>query len=205
MNNCIIYTRVSTDEQVEGKSLDNQLDACTKFAEQNRWAIAQVFTEKGVSAKTTDRAELIKLLKYCTENKGKVSHLIVWKLDRFARKAQDHLALKAVLSKVGVKVVSVTENIEDTNSGKLMETVLAAFAEFDNDVRTERTTKGIRARMDEGAWPFFAPLGYKNYKDQLSRPTLKAEELQQNRYGCSSLRSQLVSILRVRCTKLQRS
>ena len=43
-----------------------------------------------------------------------------------------------------------------------MEGVLAAFAQFDNDVRSERTRAGMRAALELGRWTFRAPLGYLN-------------------------------------------
>jgi hypothetical protein len=57
---------------------------------------------------------------------------------------------------------SVTEPIDDTCTGKLMEGVLASFAQFDNDVRSERTRAGMRAALELGRWTFPAPLGYLN-------------------------------------------
>ena len=43
-----------------------------------------------------------------------------------------------------------------------MEGVLAAFAQFDNDVRSDRTRAGMRAALELGRWTFLAPLGYLN-------------------------------------------
>jgi site-specific DNA recombinase len=40
--------------------------------------------------------------------------------------------------------------------------VLAAFAQFDNDVRSDRTRAGMRAALELGRWVFLAPLGYIN-------------------------------------------
>jgi hypothetical protein len=54
------------------------------------------------------------------------------------------------------------EPIDDTSTGKLMEGVLAAFAQFDNDVRSERTRAGMKAALELGRWTFVAPLGYLN-------------------------------------------
>jgi len=54
----------------------------------------------------------------------------------------------------------LTEPIDDTSTGKLMEGVLAAFAQFDNDVRSDRTRAGMRAALELGRWTFPAPLGY---------------------------------------------
>jgi DNA invertase Pin-like site-specific DNA recombinase len=43
-----------------------------------------------------------------------------------------------------------TEPIDDTSTGKLMEGVLAAFAQFDNDVRSDRTRAGMKAALELG-------------------------------------------------------
>ena len=43
-----------------------------------------------------------------------------------------------------------------------MERVLAAFAQFDNDVRSERTRGGMKAALELDRWTFLAPLGYLN-------------------------------------------
>ncbi len=45
--------------------------------------------------------------------------------------------------------------------GTLMESMLAAIAQFDNDIRTIRTTAGLKARTEQGGWPHDAPFGYK--------------------------------------------
>ena len=43
-----------------------------------------------------------------------------------------------------------------------MEGVLAAFVQFDNDVRPERTRAGMKAALELGRWVFLAPIGYLN-------------------------------------------
>src|SRR5262245_63918276 len=43
-----------------------------------------------------------------------------------------------------------------------MEGVLAAFAQFDNDVRSDRTRAGMKAALELGRWTFLAPIGYIN-------------------------------------------
>jgi DNA invertase Pin-like site-specific DNA recombinase len=49
-----------------------------------------------------------------------------------------------------------------TSTGKWMEGVLAAFAQFDNDVRSDRTRAGMKAALELGRWVFLAPIGYLN-------------------------------------------
>ena len=175
--NTVVYTRVSTQEQAENnKSLDMQERACRDYAARKNIDVIKVFVEEGESAKTADRTKLQEMLRYCADKKNAVRHVIVWKLDRLARKTEDHLTLTSMFAKYGARLHSATEPIEDTPSGKLMEHILASFAEFDNSVRSERSRKGMEGRLAEGGWVHIAPIGYKNAKDVLGRPTLAPDE-----------------------------
>lgn len=50
--------------------------------------------------------------------------------------------------------------------------VLAAFSQFDNDVRAERTVAGMKAAIEKGRWTFKAPLGYLNARSKDTPITL---------------------------------
>ena len=87
---------------------------------------------------------------------------MVYAISRLTRKVEDHVFIKAYLAKYGIKLKSATEAIDDTPSGKLNEQLMAAFAEFDNSLRAERTKEGMKAAVAEGRFPHRAPLGYRN-------------------------------------------
>lgn len=158
--NAVIYCRVSSKDQVEGTSLESQELACRDYAKRQNLAISRVFIEEGESAKFADRTQLLQLLNYCKEKTLKIEVLLVWKIDRFARNVEDHYTIKAALKKLGVHIVSVTEPIQADPNGKLLETILAGFAQFDNDIRALRTVQGMQQRLREGIWPWMPPLGY---------------------------------------------
>lgn len=162
MIGAVIYVRVSTKEQTENLSLPTQLRACEEYCRRQGYDVLERFHEEGESAKTTDRSQLQALLKYCRTHKGKVHFVVVYNLTRFAREKYDHFALRALLKSLGISLRSATEPIDDTSTGKLMEGVLAAFAQFDNDVRSDRTRAGMKAALELGRWTFVAPLGYLN-------------------------------------------
>ena len=162
MVGAVIYVRVSTKEQTGNLSLPTQLKACEEYCQRQGFEVLARFREEGESAKTADRTELQKLLQYCRLHKGQVQFVVVFNLTRFAREKYDHFALRALLKSLGISLRSATEPIDDTSTGKLMEGVLAAFAQFDNDVRSDRTRAGMRAALELGRWTFLAPLGYMN-------------------------------------------
>jgi site-specific DNA recombinase len=158
----VIYCRVSSKEQIEGTSLESQEAACREFAHSKNIEVLNVFIEQGESAKFADRTQLLELIDFCRKNKGSVNVLLVWKVDRFARNVSDHFSVKATLGKYGVRIMSVTEPIDVNPEGKLMETILAGFAQFDNDIRAMRTVQGMRRKLQAGIFPWGPPLGYKS-------------------------------------------
>jgi site-specific DNA recombinase len=160
----IAYPRVSSDSQVEGTSLKTQREACIEYCKREKLVLDKIFTGEGESAKLIDRPELQELLSYCRKNKGKITHMIVYRWDRFSRKVADHLWLRKELIKLGVTVKSVTELTDDSLAGRLQENILAVFNEYDNDLRTERCTKGMKEKIKQGIWPLSMPFGYKPAK-----------------------------------------
>lgn len=158
----VIYCRVSTKEQAEkGYSLEAQERACKKFASDNGYEVDKVFIEKGESAKTQDRTELQKLIRHCVENKKFLSSVIIWKFDRLARNLSDQTELLKCFGELGIRVLSGTENNEDSSVGKLMRNIIGSFAQYENDVKSERTITGMKQALEEGRWCWRAPFGYK--------------------------------------------
>src|ERR1700675_2859210 len=80
MIGAVIYIRVSTKEQTENLSLPTQLRACEEYCRREGHEVLERFTEEGESAKTADRPELQRLLKYCRAQKGKVHFVVVFNL-----------------------------------------------------------------------------------------------------------------------------
>ena len=76
------------------------------------------------------------------------------------------------LNKHGVTLRSVTEPISEDSMGRLMENVMAAVAQLDNDVRGDRTKAGMRAALESGRWTFGPPLGYVRSRDPSGHPTI---------------------------------
>lgn len=161
MQHAVIYCRVSTKEQAHNLSLATQERQCRNYCEQNGLEVDRVFIEEGESAKTTNRPEFQKLLVHCRKNKSNINFVVVYSLSRFSRHTGDHHAVRGLLTGLGVTLRSVTEPIDDTSSGRFMESMIAAVAQFDNDVRSERTVAGMKAAAEQGRWTFPAPIGYR--------------------------------------------
>src|SRR5680860_1294714 len=119
-----LYLRVSTKEQaemggeVEGYSIPGQREACLRKAEALGAAVIAEFVDRGESAKSANRPELQRLLKFVQAES--VDLLIVHKLDRLARSRADDVQINLELQQAGVQLVSCTESIDETPSGHLL-------------------------------------------------------------------------------------
>ena len=161
----VIYCRVSTKEQVEeGNSLITQENNCREYALKNGYDITEVFIEQGESAKTADRTELQKLLAFCAFKKNDVQAVIAYKIDRISRNTDDYSQIRILLKRHNVEIKSTSEYFENTPAGRFMENIMANVAQFDNDVRTERSVGGMVTAMREGRYVWNAPVGYVNQK-----------------------------------------
>lgn len=161
----VIYCRVSTKEQVEeGNSLVTQEKNCREFALKENFEVIEQFIEQGESAKTQDRTELQKLLTFCANKGNKVNAVIIYKIDRLSRNTDDYSQIRLLLKKYGVEIKSTTEYFENTPAGRFMENIIANVAQFDNDVRTERSVGGMKEAIRSGRYVWNAPLGYDNVR-----------------------------------------
>ena len=98
--------------------------------------------------------------------------MVVYALNRFARNSFDHGATTTYLKRLGVRLRSATEQFDDSSMGKFFENVMAAVAQLDNDVRSERTKAGMKAAIEAGRWTFHPPLGYVRVVDTMGHASI---------------------------------
>jgi len=135
------YARVSTRGQArEGNSLDDQ------EAKLKENGAGRVFKESYTGTKM-DRPAFDELMKVLREG----DTLMVTKLDRFARTTPEATKLIRELIGRGIKVHVLNMGVADnTPMGKLMVTILIAFAEFERDMIIERTMRGKDIAREKG-------------------------------------------------------
>jgi site-specific DNA recombinase len=154
----LIYLRVSTDEQAEeGYSLQAQERACRLFCELQGHQVAGVWSDEGYSGARADRPALQALL--ANIQRGDI--VLVHKLDRFSRSTRLLLECCERLEQAGAHLVSVSELIDFASPiGKVMLSLLGAFAQYYLDNLRAETAKGHREKAQRGLWVGPAPFGY---------------------------------------------
>ena len=159
------YCRISTLMQVDNTSLKDQEDKIRMYAKLHDIVIDEMFIDKAVSGKSTDRPEYDKMMDYVKENN--IDMIIVYKNDRIHRSLYNLLAMIYELQKYEVALVSVTEMFDtSTPQGMLFLQMLGSFAEFERAIINERTRNGRMARLNENKWVGGKlAFGYKVNKD----------------------------------------
>jgi site-specific DNA recombinase len=148
---CIIYLRVSTDEQQEsGLGLEAQLASCRAFAERNGWEIA-LTVEDAQSGGLVLEKRTVLLDTLSALGKGHV--LLVAKRDRLGRgDIMTTAMIEASVKRSGARIVSAagegTESDEPTDV--LMRRIIDAFGEYERLLIKARTRAALKAKKARG-------------------------------------------------------
>ena len=154
---CALYGRVSTDRQarIQDGGLDTQFDLMRKYIEyenakpDGEWQISEEYREEGQSGKDLDRPEFKRMM--ADVEAGKVSTIIVHKLDRISRSVTDFLNLLRRFQDLNVEFVSLNERFDtSTAQGRMALTILLAVAQMERELTSERTKATMRYRASQG-------------------------------------------------------
>lgn len=148
-NTMIGYTRVSTEEQGRsGLGLDAQRSAIERFATAHEKRVLWI-TDEGVSAKSMKRPGIQTALWLLAE--GDADGIVVSKLDRLSRSVQDFANVLADAKRQRWSLTALDIGMDtSTSGGELMANVMAAVAQWERDVISERTSAALRAAQARG-------------------------------------------------------
>jgi site-specific DNA recombinase len=152
-----IYTRVSTDRQQDGASLEVQLESCRRYCESMGLHVVAEFRDV-LSGLNPDRPQYQQAVALATSNG--VDKLIVWRLDRLGRDLAEYATQLRNLKRQGVDVVSVTQPGESV----MMQQIAGVFAEQESRDKGVRVAASKLQRAKQGKWNGKAPLGYDRKK-----------------------------------------
>jgi site-specific DNA recombinase len=167
-----LYERVSSEEQVEGYSLDAQDRAGRHYCDAHGWDIVNVYRDEGRSARTDDLARRPAFQHMLADAEaGLLDVVVVHKLDRFARNLRVTLETLDRLERSNVSFVSISEQMDFTTPiGKVILSTLAAFAQYYSDNLSAETKKGKAERKAQGLYNGLLPFGLKTNSDGVPVP-----------------------------------
>ena len=162
------YVRVSTPDQVkEGVSLDAQRDRIEAWCTAQDYELIGIEMDEGISGAKppgfgkNQRAGLQSAI-IALQN-GEADGLIVYKLDRLSRKLKFMLEIAETFDKEGWTLVSVSESLDTKSAnGRFFFKMLAAMAEWEREILSERVTEGMaKVKRNGGRVGRHATYGYR--------------------------------------------
>lgn len=146
-----IYIRWSTEEQTDGTTLAEQREGCEFYVKSQGWSVNPVLTfiDDGYSGGSLDRPGMRHLRELVRQ--GEVDCVVVLKIDRLTRNIVDATQLVLVEWQNRCHLRCVRQPIDTTSeTGRMIFSILATFADFERSQISERTFSGRIRRLKEG-------------------------------------------------------
>lgn len=158
----VSYTRVSGKEQFENNgSLESQAKMVTNLAHNNKIVVLECFGGTYESAKTEERKEFQRMMKFINSSKHKIKYILVADNDRFSRTGGNAIYLATQLRKKGIQILAASSPVNTlTPIGAFQQDIQLLFSHFDNQMRREKTLRGMKQKLMKGVYIGRPPLGY---------------------------------------------
>ena len=159
----VIYTRISSVAQVKkGSGLASQETRCREFARAKGYAVENVFSDSAVSGSLTKRNGIQDMLSFLHAQADADNYVVIIDdISRIARDIQAHYELRVAIADTGARLESPSVEFGEDSDSILVENLLASVSQHQRQKNAEQTKNRMRARMQNGYWPFIAPLGLK--------------------------------------------
>lgn len=145
------YCRVSTDQEEQLSSYENQVNYYKSYIKQNPiYELAGIYADEGISGTNTKkREEFNRMIKDCRDKK--IDRIITKSISRFARNTLDCLNYVRELKELGVGIIFEKEAINTLDAkGEVLLTILSSLAQDESRSISENSTWGIRRRFESG-------------------------------------------------------
>ena len=158
----VVYTRVSSKEQEkEGFSIPAQQKLLQSYAEDQGFNVVREFVDVE-TAKRAGRSGFDEMTAFLRRNHAKCRTLLVEKTDRLYRNLKDYVTLDELDLDIHLVKENQIFSRDSRSAEKFMHGMKVLMAKNYIDNLSEEARKGMLEKAEQGTWPSYAPLGYKN-------------------------------------------
>ena len=178
----VSYLRVSTPEQAERElSLQAQCHAVQEHAMRHGAVVAREYVEAGSSGLNPHRPVFRRMLEDALRSDSDIGVIVVHHTSRFTRDSTEARVVKAKLRRIGVRVVSVCQEITDDPMGKLIEGLFECIDQYESELNGVRTSGAMKEAVRQGYFPGAqCPYGYRTravqHRPGVTRHVLEPDE-----------------------------
>ncbi len=175
----VSYARVSSDDRgKDNRNLTGQLEMCREYALQQGWTIIAELAEddRGTSGASFELPQLNKVREMARNKEFDI--LVVREIDRLSRKLAKQLVVEEELTRMGIQIVYVLADYDDSPEGRLSKHIRATIAEYEREKITERMIRGrvLKVRAGHVMIHNIPPYGYKVSINEQGKTTLVGNE-----------------------------
>lgn len=145
----VAYARYSSNNQRE-ESIDAQLRAIGDYCEAENITLVDVYTDEAQSGTTDDRESFKEMIDAIFKGKYDIDAVLVHKFSRFSRSKFDSALYKKRLKDMGIRVISVTQKIDDTPEGRILESLIESMDQFYSESLALEVKKGLKENALKG-------------------------------------------------------
>lgn len=167
-----IYARQSVDKK-DSLSIETQINYCKNYIKSSpNTETVEIYQDKGYSGKNIHRPDFTRMM--ADIENGKISKIVVYKLDRISRNLLDFMGMYKVFDEHKIEFCSINETFDtSTPMGRSMLKISMVFAEMERESIQLRVKDNYYERIKDGRWAGGpAPYGFKNGRTKNNIPTL---------------------------------
>ena len=145
------YCRVSTEQEEQQNSFENQVDYYTKYINSRpEYTLVDIYADEGISGTNTKKRKDFNRM-IADAQAGKLDYIITKSISRFARNTSDSLNNLRLLKGLGINVFFEKEGINSMDAtGELLITILSSLAQEESRNISENCKWGIRSNFQKG-------------------------------------------------------
>jgi len=157
--------RVSSREQErEGFSLEVQIDGFNSFSKKHKGVADPIFRIAETATKSQQRSIFREAIAFAKKHSAEYSGFLFYKFDRATRNMKDLILLEEIEEKYGLPIISITQPVENTPTGRMIRRTLATIGAFQTEQQSLDIREGLAKRVSYGWFPSRCPFGYRNLR-----------------------------------------
>ena len=160
--NAVIYARYSSSNQRD-VSIEQQFEACMKYAAENKLTIVERYADRAVSGKTDNRPQFQRMMR--DAHKGGFDFVIAWKSNRMGRNMMQAMVNESRLADLGIRCLYVEEDFEDNAAGRFALRNMMNVNQFYIENMAEDVIRGMADNAAKCMVNNLPPFGYCKGKD----------------------------------------
>lgn len=199
--NVVIYARYSSYKQTE-QSIEGQIKECKAYAEKMNWNVTKIYSDEARTGTTDNRPNFLQMIE--DSKKKEFNAVLVYQLDRFARKVIDSAVYEEKLRKNKVGLISVKEAFSEDASGGLLKGVIQAVNEYYSRELAQKVERGMKINASRFLYiGGYITLGFKivdkkyTIDEQTASITLNAYKMYDNDHTIEEVREYVNNQLKI--------